>query len=138
VLHEAPGVEDHRPDESLPLERHFDPAHDINIRPGGVFSRLIPDQRIAVNTAHMQGVKHVPDSLFIEAVTDDGVVEAVSVKGARSFAVGVQFHPEWGTKDNRLYSALFAEFRKDVCARAAERARRKRDDAGVRLPARSA
>lgn len=123
VLHEVPGANDHRPDESLPLERHFDPAHEVTITPGGVLSRLIPEKRFITNTAHMQGVKQVPPALLIEAITDDGVIEAVSVKAARSFAVGVQFHPEWGTADNRLYSALFRSFREAVHSYAAERRR---------------
>lgn len=121
VLHEAPGADDHRPDESQPLQLQFEPAHEIRILPGGVLSRLIPDERILTNTAHMQGVKDVAPACRVEAVTDDGVVEAVSVEGAATFAVGVQFHPEWGIARNRLYTALFAAFREAVHARAAAR-----------------
>jgi putative glutamine amidotransferase len=60
----------------------------------------------------------VGNALFVEAVSDDGAVEALSVKAARSFAVGVQFHPEWGTENNALYKALFAAFRNAVWAHA--------------------
>lgn len=123
VLHEASGKDDHRPDESLPLERQFGPAHEIEILAGGVLSRLVGERRIAVNTAHMQGVKDLAPGLRLEAVTDDGAVEAVSVEGAGSFAVGVQFHPEWDIRGNRLYTALFAGFREAVHARAAARGR---------------
>jgi len=122
MLHEAPGKYDHRPDESLPLEEQFEAAHEIEILPGGVLASLIPDRRVFVNTAHMQGVNRVADALRVEALSNDGAVEALSVKGARSFAVGVQFHPEWGTADNSLYAALFAAFRAAVWAHAADRA----------------
>ncbi len=118
VLHEAPGKDDHRPNESLPLAAQFAPAHDIEIMPGGVLASLIPEPRIRVNTAHTQGISRVGSALFVEAVSDDGAVEALSVKAARSFAVGVQFHPEWGTENNALYKALFAAFRNAVWARA--------------------
>lgn len=119
VLHEAPGKDDHRPDESLPLEAQFEPAHEIEIVPGGVLASLISDRRIVVNTAHMQGVNRVAGALRVEARSPDGAVEALSVTAARTFAVGVQFHPEWGTQGNGLYTALFAAFRAAVWAHAA-------------------
>ena len=72
---------------------------------------LIRERRVTVNTAHAQGINRVAETLRVEAVSDDGTVEAVSVKSSRAFAVGVQFHPEWGTPDNALYKALFAAFR---------------------------
>lgn len=122
VLHDEPGRKDHRPDESLPLEQQFGPAHAIHIQPGGVLSKLIPEPSIVVSTAHMQGVNRVARGMTVEAVTDDGVVEALSVTGAKNFAVGVQFHPEWDVPNNRLYKALFSAFREAVWARAAQRA----------------
>jgi putative glutamine amidotransferase len=114
MLHEAPGKADHRPDESLPLEEQFGPAHEIDIMPGGVLESLINERRIVVNTAHAQGINRVAETLCVEAVSGDGAVEALSVKTAGAFAVGVQFHPEWGTRDNALYQALFAAFRDAV------------------------
>jgi putative glutamine amidotransferase len=121
VLHEAPGKDDHRSNESLPLEAQFGPAHEIEILPGGVLGSLIPERRVLVNTAHMQGVSCVADGLRVEAVSNDGAVEALSVEAARTFAVGVQFHPEWGTQGHNLYRQLFAAFRAAVWAHVAER-----------------
>ena len=118
LLHEAPGKDDHRPDESLPLEAQFAAAHDIDIMQGGVLASLIAERRVRVNTAHTQGINRVASALCVEAVSKDGAVEALSVTAARSFAVGVQFHPEWGTQDNVLYQALFAAFRRAVWAHA--------------------
>jgi putative glutamine amidotransferase len=114
MLHEAPGKADHRANENLPLEAQFGPAHDIEIVTGGVLASLISDRRLAVNTAHAQGINRVAETLRVEAVSDDGTVEALSVKSARAFAVAVQFHPEWGTPHNPLYKALFAAFRSAV------------------------
>jgi putative glutamine amidotransferase len=122
-LQEEPGKNDHRPDEELPLPEQFGPAHDIEILPGGVLASLLPDRRIAVSTAHMQGVDRVAPGLRVEALADDGVIEALSVEGARAFALGVQFHPEWDVAGNQLYSALFAAFRAAVWQRATQRAR---------------
>jgi putative glutamine amidotransferase len=114
VLHEAPGKADHRPKDSLPLEQQFGPAHEIEIMEGGVLDSIVGERRLIVNTAHTQGIDRVAESLRIEAVSADGVVEALSVTSARAFAVGVQFHPEWGTHDHALYRALFTAFRSAV------------------------
>jgi putative glutamine amidotransferase len=116
VMHEAPGKDDHRSDERLPLEAQFEPAHEIEILRGGVLALLVPERRVRVNTSHMQGVNRVADGLRVEAVSNDGTVEALSVDAARAFAVGVQFHPEWGTSENNLYRQLFAAFRAAVWA----------------------
>jgi putative glutamine amidotransferase len=118
-LHEVSGKDDHRPDESLALEAQFEPAHAIEILEGGVLASLIPDRRVLVNTAHAQGVNRLGHGLSVEALSSDGAVEALSVDAASTFAVGVQFHPEWGTQGNKLYSALFAAFRAAVWAHAA-------------------
>ena len=39
-------------------------------------------------------IDRVADRLQIEAISDDGVVEAASVAGTESFALSVQWHPE--------------------------------------------
>jgi putative glutamine amidotransferase len=114
LLHSVPGKADHRADESLALEAQFEPAHEIQILPGGILDSLVRQPRVAVNTAHAQGVDRVAETLRIEAVSDDGAVEAVSFKSARAFALLVPFHPEWGTSGNALYAALFAAFRDAV------------------------
>jgi putative glutamine amidotransferase len=88
ALQEEPGRADHRPDETLPLAEQFEPAHEIHIDPHGVLASLIARRHISVSTAHVQGVRRLAAGLHVEATTDDGVIEAVSVKGAKSFAVG--------------------------------------------------
>jgi putative glutamine amidotransferase len=118
ALHEVAGKDDHRPNESLPLEQQFDPAHEIEIVPGGVLASLMADRRLSVNTAHTQGVDRLGQGLRVEALSRDGAVEALSVEAARTFAVGVQFHPEWGTRRHALYRALFSAFRAAVWAHA--------------------
>jgi putative glutamine amidotransferase len=123
VLHDEPGKSDHRPDESLPLPEQFGPAHEIEIQPGGLLASLVSERRVTVNTAHMQGVRRIAPGLRVEALSDDGVVEALSVEGAASFAVGVQFHPEWNPDENPLYRALFQAFRRAVWRHALDHGR---------------
>ena len=48
-----------------------------------------------VNSLHAQGIDQLGDDLTIEAVAPDGIIEAVSLKNADQFALGVQWHAEW-------------------------------------------
>jgi putative glutamine amidotransferase len=120
-LHEVPGLLDHRDDESQPLEVQYGPAHDVTLEPGGVLRSLAGDDRIRVNSLHSQGIERLGAPLAVEARAPDGVVEAFRVRAASSFALAVQWHPEWQVMTNPFSRALFAAFGKA----AAERGRQK-------------
>ncbi len=119
-LHEVPGHHDHRRDREAPVEQQFGPRHDIAITPGGLLADLAGGHRTTVNSLHGQGIDTVAPRLAVEAVADDGTVEAVSVIDAPGFAIGVQWHPEWNVTDNRLHGALFRAFG-DACRQQAIR-----------------
>jgi len=110
-LHEVPGHIDHREDQEQPLERQYGPAHEILLEPGGLLQRLAGGAAcVTVNSLHGQGVRELGPGLTVEARAPDGVIEAFRVTGARSFALAVQWHPEWRVQDNKFSLALFAEF----------------------------
>jgi putative glutamine amidotransferase len=48
--------------------------------------------------------------LLVEARAPDGVIEAFRVADSPSFAIGVQWHPEWQFEKNPFSRALFAAF----------------------------
>jgi len=83
-------------------ERHVDRdaydrnEHDIEIVPGSGLARIYGMlKRASVNSIHHQSVKTLGRGLKVEAVSPaDGVVEAIRWSGA-SYAVGVQWHPEF-------------------------------------------
>lgn len=56
------------------------------------------------------GIGCLREGLQVEAVCKDGQIEAVSVKGAKAFAVGVQWHPEYRYWEKADYSALIGAF----------------------------
>jgi putative glutamine amidotransferase len=109
-LHEVAGLNDHRDDESQPLEVQYGPAHEVVLTPGGLFQQWADADRITVNSLHSQGVNALGKGLSIEALAPDGVVEAFRVADAPAFAVAVQWHPEWQFSSNRFSRALFAAF----------------------------
>ena len=50
------------------------------------------------------------ENITVEALCDDGVVEAISVKDSPGFAVGVQCHLEWQEEDWALDKCISEEF----------------------------
>jgi putative glutamine amidotransferase len=117
-LHEVPGHMDHREQLDEPLEQQYGPAHEVVLEPGGQLRRLAGTDRIRVNSLHGQGVRELGPGLLVEARAPDGVIEAFRVANARSFALALQWHPEWQATDNPFSRALFAAFGTACRARA--------------------
>ena len=121
AVHRLPGRLDHRSDESQPRDAQYGPAHDISIAAGGLLSSLWPARDVAVNSLHAQGIDRLAPRLALEAVAPDGQIEAVSVGDARSFALGVQWHPEWKVTEDPFSMAIFGAFGAATRERAAAR-----------------
>jgi len=109
-LHEVPGFNVHHEDPNAPLDEQYGPAHIVELTPGGVLHELAGTSTLMVNSLHSQGVRELGRDLEIEARAPDGVIEAFRVRHARSFALAVQWHPEWKFQDNPFSRALFAAF----------------------------
>ena len=109
-VHEVEGRMDHREDTEAPLEIQYGPAHSIALEPGGVLRDLAGRATVDVNSLHSQGVDRLGEGLAIEARAPDGQIEAFRVRGARTFALAVQWHPEWRVMSNDFSRAMFAAF----------------------------
>jgi putative glutamine amidotransferase len=116
-VHEVEGFDDHREDKEQPLDEQYGPSHDVVLEPGSLLRRIAGKDRIEVNSLHWQGVDRLGPDLAIEARAHDGLVEAFRVKSAPTFALAVQWHPEWKVMSNPFSMALFAEFGKAARAR---------------------
>jgi putative glutamine amidotransferase len=110
-VQELPGRFDHRSDKTKPLPDRYGLAHAVRLTPGGrLQSALEGPERIEVNSLHGQGIDRLADRLVVEAMAEDGTIEAVSVRDARGFALAVQWHPEWQVLENPWSRRLFAAF----------------------------
>ncbi|MGY4533427.1 putative glutamine amidotransferase [Pseudomonas sp. TE3786] len=117
-VHETGTYMDHREPENEPVEVQYAPSHPLLVQPGGVLAGLgLPDE-IRVNSIHGQGVERLAPGLRVEALAPDGLIESISVEGASSFALGVQWHPEWQVRSNPEYLAIFQAFG-DACRKRA-------------------
>jgi len=117
-VHEVQGFLDHRDDDTQPLEVQYGPAHDVTLEPGGVLRSLATSDRVQVNSLHSQGIERLGGELAVEARAPDGLIEAFRVAGAPSFALAVQWHPEWQVMSQAFSRALFAAFGKAAAQRA--------------------
>ncbi|MBB6252687.1 gamma-glutamyl-gamma-aminobutyrate hydrolase family protein [Nitrospirillum iridis] len=120
-VQEVPGLMDHRDDETQPVEVQYGGAHAVDLTPGGLMARITGRERLTVNSLHQQGIDRLAPGLVVEATAPDGLIEAVRVEGP-TFALAVQWHPEWRFWEDPASTALFKAFGDAVRARAASRA----------------
>jgi putative glutamine amidotransferase len=120
-VHEVAGLLDHREQADEPLDVQYGPRHLLRVQPGGVLAGLGLPSEIAVNSIHGQGVERLAPGLRVEALAPDGLIESFSVEGAASFALGVQWHPEWQVGSNPNYLAIFQAFGEACRKRAGQR-----------------
>jgi putative glutamine amidotransferase len=120
-LQNGEGRLDHRAPQSDDVNVRYAPRHAIAITPHGFLHRVLGKAETMVNTIHRQGVKKLGEGLVVEATAPDGIVEAVSVKGAKAFAFGTQWHPEFRAADNPDSVKLFTAFGDAVRAHARAR-----------------
>lgn len=121
-VRDVPGYHNHKENPQDPVEVQYGPAHPVVLSEGGMLSRLAGAREVMVNSLHGQGIRKLAAGITVEAVADDGLVEAFTVDEAEAFALAVQWHPEWKAKSNEFSSAIFRAFG-DACR---ERAGRKR------------
>lgn len=120
-VHEVAGLMDHREQADGELDVQYAPSHPVHIQPAGLLSGLGLAAQIQVNSLHGQGIERLAPCLRIEALADDGLIEAFSVDDAPAFALGVQWHPEWKVMENADYRMIFGAFGAACRARAEQR-----------------
>jgi putative glutamine amidotransferase len=114
AIHELPGKNDHREPADLDLAQQYAPAHTVSVVAGGRLHGIVQTDQITVNSLHGQGVDRLAAGLRAEALSPDGIVEAVSIRNHPGFSLGLQWHPEWQVMSNPVSVAIFRAFG-DAC-----------------------
>ncbi|MXW92882.1 MAG: gamma-glutamyl-gamma-aminobutyrate hydrolase family protein [Rhodospirillaceae bacterium] len=109
-LHEVPGHRDHRSDKTRPKGVRSARQHPIAIAGQGLLRRILNADSVIVNTLHAQGIREPAPGARINAVTDDGVIEAIDFPESPGFVLGVQWHPEITHDTDENSRALFEAF----------------------------
>lgn len=109
-VQEIEGRMDHRAPKSDSRDERFAIRQDVHIEPGGQLAEILGAGTIKVNSLHRQAIDRLGEGLIVEATAPDGTVEAVRVAGAATFALGVQWHPEYWVRTDGPSGKLFAAF----------------------------
>lgn len=115
-IRELPGRMNHRMPRLETGEIHPDPEvvfadrHDVRLLPDGIFARILGRDLIRVNSLHGQGILDVGDRIVAEGIAEDGTIEAIRVRDAAGFALGVQWHAEYDPQTNPVNRSLFEAF----------------------------
>ena len=106
-VHLIEGRADHRAGDGE-LDHLFRLKHTVRV--SGNLALVLGTDEVLVNSLHEQALDRIADRLEVEAVAEDGTVEAVHVRDAKGFAFGVQFHPEWHWATDPASRAIFEAF----------------------------
>lgn len=106
-VHELPGYRVHKENPDDPVDVQYGDAHPVSFVEGGILQKVSGVESATVNSVHSQGVDRLGEELQVEAVADDGLVEAFSVTGAPGFTLAVQWHPEWKVMENPVSRSIF-------------------------------
>jgi putative glutamine amidotransferase len=113
-VHEVPGYHTHKENPDDTLDVQYGPSHAINLVEGGLLHGLAGTDSVIVNSLHSQGVAKLASGVSVEAVADDGLIEAFMVDTVPGFALSIQWHPEWQVRLNEFSTAIFKTFG-DAC-----------------------
>ncbi|GGE25278.1 gamma-glutamyl-gamma-aminobutyrate hydrolase [Aureimonas endophytica] len=108
-IQELDGRMDHRAPELPEQDQRFAIRQDVAVT-GERLSAILGASEIKVNSLHRQAIDQLGDGLTVEARAPDGTIEAVSVEGAKGFALGVQWHPEYFATSDAPSAAIFRAF----------------------------
>jgi len=111
---QVPGYHTHLENKDDPLDVQYGPSHPVALMEGGLLRRLAGAESVMVNSLHGQGIARLADGVAVEAVADDGLIEAFTVDSAPGFNLSIQWHPEWRVTENEFSMAIFKAFG-DAC-----------------------
>ncbi|WP_182084995.1 gamma-glutamyl-gamma-aminobutyrate hydrolase family protein [Aureimonas sp. ME7] len=113
-IQETAGRMDHRAPTHPEQDARFAIRHPVSVEPDGRLAEIVGASSIEVNSLHRQAIDRLADGLDVEARAPDGTVEAVSVRDAPGFTLGLQWHPEYWAATDPASRAIFTAFG-DAC-----------------------
>jgi putative glutamine amidotransferase len=115
-IRELPGRMNHRMPRLENGEIHPDPTvvfadrHEVTLKPGGEFAKILGCETIRVNSLHGQGILEPGERVVVEGIAEDNTIEAIRIADAPGFALAVQWHAEYDPQRNPINRALFQAF----------------------------
>lgn len=85
------------------------PIHNVEVIDGTILADLIGAGKYEVNSYHHQAIKTLAKDVTAMAISEDGLVEAISLP-SKKFIIGVQWHPEFIYKKDKKSVKLVQAF----------------------------
>jgi len=109
-IQDQPGIWDHRTPAEVDRDGKYAIRQSVFVKEGSCIAGIVGPGEIRVNSLHRQAIAKTAPRLQVEAVAEDGTIEAVSVIDAPAFAVGVQWHPEYWAETDKPSNQIFSAF----------------------------
>lgn len=90
----------HHAPHGVDFDAMFDHRHKVNLMEDGLLAAAYDASVLEVNSVHYQGIDELASGLTIEALAQDGLIEAFSARPNGAPLLAVQWHPEWDTDAN--------------------------------------
>lgn len=103
-------------DRGASYAERFAVRHDVTLAEDGRLATVTGLRRLSVNSVHEQGIDRLGAGLAVEAVADDGLVEAVAARPCGGDVLAVQWHPEWDVAHCAASRAFFRTIGESLCA----------------------
>ncbi len=110
-VHKTPSFMDHREVAHEDKDISYGYRHSITANPDGKLIKIVNKAQWQVNSLHDQGVELLADRLQSEAIAEDGLIEAFSLKGnSNQFLFGTQWHIEWKPHQDQCSADILRAF----------------------------
>lgn len=80
--------------------------HSINIKANSSLYSIFGKEKLKVNSFHHQAVNEIAPDFSVDALAEDGIIEAISHKG-KKLVLGVQWHPENLWRRDKIQLKIF-------------------------------
>lgn len=91
------------------------PVHSVKIIKGTPLFDILQTENLLVNSYHHQAIKTLSPHLSAAAYSEDNLIEGVYIKN-KSFALAVQWHPEFMYKTDKFAQKIFEAFVRSAAA----------------------
>ena len=88
-------------------------VHNVNVLENTILHKIVGVNKLYVNSYHHQAIKDLAPGLIANAISEDGLIEAVSMPN-KKFVMAVQWHPEFLWKDREENNLIIDEFIKSI------------------------
>lgn len=109
-IQQSPETLDHRMPETEIKNERYHIGQKISIDQDSLLGEILGEPVTLVNSLHRQAIDRLGAGLMIDAVAEDGIIEAISMPNSNSFILALQWHPEYWAETDTTSKKIFSAF----------------------------